>query len=458
MILISGTSIPLGELPFNDVMDYTIEQDPNVLNIKLKTVAKSSNCIGVYLHNSHKELPLTEDVLEKTIYFNDDEHLIRLLDNGGKEEDVKDTLEEDLKQQEQEEVTVFEVQDRIKDEVPVFEVPDSKGNLVIEDVDTDFQDTLFSIPIIDNDDADKLNQQLENKNRIIEQKNGLLLDKQKEIDELYRLQEIQLLEMRDVYEKRVDEATKIIETLQKQVEEVGVPEELQWFLKYATYSNSYKAFLKEGLSQEELQRIGKIKSPIYIFASGAGDSLHSMLKNVKELIDNKSNVLVVDFSNDYYLTARYRIQSRDSSMMLKDPNVEVESVIKDVNGLKIVPTTFYNDIGLLGVDWATVMSKLLAYANGKPIILLFNNINSFSVRYTVSKLATIGKLHIFAKSSPPVLSTLLGDIAFIPEGRFKVIAMDYIDIVQPVLEQISKKNEVVAFKDRINWGKININI
>jgi hypothetical protein len=301
-------------------------------------------------------------------------------------------------------------------------------------------------------------QRIENKDKVILQKDGIILDLKDKMNDSYKLQEIQLIEMKDTFEQRIDEANAIINELNEKMQDSAVPPELKAFLKYATYSKNYKASLKEGFTDEETAIIGKKTSSLYIFASGAGDSLHGMLKNVKALIDKNPNALIVDLSNDYFLNVRYRIQTKDSSMMLNDKDIELGSIVKEINGTKIIPTTFYNDIALLSMDWATIIKKLMVYASGKPIILLFNNVNSFSVRYTVSKLATIGQLFVFAKSNPVVLSTLLGDLKFIPNQRVKVVATDYIDVVQAVLEQVAKTYAVTTFKEGVVWSKLGIKL
>lgn len=453
MILIGGTKLSAEALPFSDILEYVVESDPSVLAIKLKTVAKSSTCLGVYLHLDFQNISLTEDVAEKTIYFNDDDHLMKLLESDNSSKEDEDQQQPEV--EEDDEVKVFSVHsvNPNQEDIQAFE----PSKLEIEEVDTELPETLLSIPNI-SDDVDSLHQQLENKNRIIEQQNGMINDLKAQINDIYKLQERQLMEMKEMYEKQIDEAQSIIDDLTRKLKEASIPPEMQGFLKFATYSQNYKAALKEGFTEEELSIIGRKTSNIYILASGAGDSLHTMLKNIKALMDKKPNALFVDFSNDYFMNARYRIQSKDSSMLLNDDSIEVQSLVRDANGTRLIPTTVYNDIALLSMNWAKVLKKLMVYAGGKPIILIFNSINSFSVRYTVSKLATIGQLFIFAKCNPVILSTLFGDLAFIPENRFKVVATDYIDVVKAILEQIGKKYNVHIFKGDVNWSKIGVNL
>lgn len=530
MILIGGTSIDIDTLPFCEVMEYTVEPKVPILTIKLKTVAKSDTCLGVYLSSDLQDLWLSDDVKEKTTYFSSDEELLSLLE-AGETNDEEEPEDEEV----QEDEVVFSTPE--KD----FQLEDVYTEH--EEADTDVADILLSIPNI-SEDTTSLNQQLLNKQRIIEQKDAQVAELKESMNEIYKVQESQLLEMKESYEnqlkelqldieekgtlvtkleddirntsssqesllftmkedfdkefirlqklveqkdellkemnssmeglnnlkevklaeaqseyeRKLNEANEKIVKLESEVNKSGVPTELVWFLKYATYCKNYKSILREGLTDEELAYIGKPTSDIFICASGAGDSLHSMLRNVKSLMDTSKDIVVIDFSNDYFMNTHYRIKTKDVSLLLND-NVPVEALVRKVGeegNVEIIPTPFYNDIALLSLDWVKILKKVLSYAKGKTIIFLFNNINSFSVRYTVSKLSTIGQLFIFAKSNPIILSTLFGDIAFIPENRFKVVATDYIDVVKGVLEQISQKHEVTAFKEKVNWSKLGV--
>jgi hypothetical protein len=464
MILIGGTGLTADELPYGAMMEYTVESNDAILKIKLKTVAKQSSCLVVYLHSDMVDFELFDDVREKVKFFNSDEHLIKLLDSGGAEIEVQDTLEEALITQAQEEAEVVPefatplagTEVDIAVEIPLSPSP-KVMELVLEDVDTDLSETFFSIPNV-TDNMDSLAHQLEVKQRIIDQKDGQLMELRRGTDDLYKLQEIQLLEMRATYEQRVESADEAMELLRKQVAESNVPSELQWFMKYASYSQNYKASLKEGFTEEELASMGKLTSDVYIFASGSGDSFYSMMKNVKSLMDTNDKPIIVDFSGGYFMNFSYKLQSREHSLLLADDSVEVLSLAKDCGLVKFIPTTLFNDITLLGLDWAKVLKKLNLYSGGRPLILLFNSINSFSVRYTVSKLATIGKLFVFTKCNPIILNCDYYDLNFIPESRFTLVAMEHFPAVDKTLEKMAQKYSIQAFKDEVNWSKLKIRV
>ena len=97
MILITGTELEVTDLPLSDMVEYQIENTTHKMGIKLKTIAKSSDCQHIYILDSNKSLyTVTDELLEKITYFNDDKELISLLNmgatsnEGGEEKDIFD--------------------------------------------------------------------------------------------------------------------------------------------------------------------------------------------------------------------------------------------------------------------------------------------------------------------------------------------------------------------------------
>lgn len=448
MILISGTKLGVENLPFSDVIEYQVEYDIQLLVIKLKTVAKSSSCFGVYLSTDLlSSLSLSQEVLEKTKTFSDDDELLFMLGNEKQQENNSTTT--DNVESVFEDITFDDPVQKYSTSVN-FDVGDN-----IQEVDLSLQEDFLTIPN-SVDDIDSLKQQLELVKMTNNQLRSQLQDKDSSIDDLYRIQEIQLLEMKEGFEKRANEANKTIQDLLDRVGKYEKQENSGILMSYSKFTKNPKAVINEGFTNSEISTVKKSKSKIFIFASTSGDSLHGMMKNIQSLINDKNNLLIVDFSNDYYIIGNHKIQSRDTSLLLNDPSISVESLVRPLSKVKYIPTGFFNDIALLGVDWFSVINRLISYADGANIVLLFNNINSFSVRYTVSKLSTLGSLLIFAKSSPLVLATMSCDIAFIPSDRFRVVVMEYIDVVKDLLEKISSKYAVSAFKGYVNWSKLGV--
>lgn len=467
MILISGTQLTNVQLPFSEIMNYTIEPNEQFLKIKLRTIAKNPVCLGVYLHKDLKgKFDIEPEVEEKLHFFTSDTQLCKLLETGGAVGN-EEAPEEEEKEEEQPTAIAFgDNTEEVETQPEAFTTPKVEEKVSTDttftlidtiDIESDPTDIVFEIPI-EVEDTNVYKQRLESKDRIIEQKDSQLQEMKKSLDELYKLQDIQLAEIKSVYEQRIDEANLALADAKKKIENLAVPEELHGYFKAASYAQNHKASLREGYSQEDIKRMGKISSSIHIYASGGGESLHTFMKSVNDLIENRANVLIVDFSNDQYLISKHRIKTRDTSILLRDDFIAVKDLVKSVNGVPIIPTGFFNDIALLTFDWIDVIKRLNQIAQGRPILFIFNSINSFAVRYTVSKLGTLGEASIFAKSNPLVLTSLFADIAFIPENRFKVVALDYIDIVNPILKHMSNTKKVVAFKEGVEWEKIGLKV
>lgn len=466
MIIISGTNLSVEDLPLNEIMNYTIETTPQFLKIKLKTVATNPICLGVYLHESLQgQYELTQEVEDKLHYFSSDEQLFQLLENGGKIEEEPEVVE--VAEQQPEEISYGSPQPAEQEveqttepepvELPTVEIGVT-GLQIIETVDVeeiDPSEILLEIPDLEDKNAE--NQRVESLEKNLAQKDLQIAEHRKALEDIYKLQDIQLAEVKEVYEQQMSEMSKALEMANKKLESLAIPDEYLSIIKYASYMNNPRASLREGFSQQDLQSIGRLKSKMYIFAMGAGDSYYTFMKSFYSYLESNPNALVVDFTNDPFLSSKLRLQTKDTSIQLANPEVPLENLVKQYKSMGLIPSSFYNDISLLNFDWVGIIKRLQAYANGRPIIFLFNSISSFSVRYTVSKLATIGELSVFVKCNPVIINSLNVDLIFIPENRLKIVAMDYIDLVDSMLKRMSEKYKVQAFRtSTINWSKLMV--
>ena len=360
--------------------------------------------------------------------------------------------------------TVLEGQEGVLPEVKVPSVKldkDSKGQSVIPEIDlemanTELPDSFLMIPNI-NDDVDSLKMLLQNKDGIIAQKDGIIKDLKNKIDEAYKLQEMQLEEVENLYKQKMAECQNLINELEQRGSGVNLDEETSKFLKFINYARSNKAIVKEGFTQEEVMNLGVLRSKYTIFSYASGDSSYSMFKQIKKYIDHGRDCIVLDFSNDNFLASVYKMNSRvKNTMGLLREDVSPLTLLSEVSNTKFIPTTSFNDIALLNVDWGKTLRKIDDLAAGKDVILIFGAINNFNVRYTVSKLATIGKLFIFAKCSPVVLSSLYSDVQFLPKNRVRIVALEYIDMVKTILSELSKYFEIFAFSGDVEWNKLEL--
>lgn len=507
MVLITGTDLDVSQLPHNDMIEYQIE---NVrMNIKLKTVAKSPTCFQIYIaENKRTEYTITDELVSKIVYFKDDDDLLKKLDAGetSSEKDIFDDTPipepvietppdfTDIRKEAEEEQKKVEEEKKIlqeqggekeekkedskrtkkeskKEKVSVSldkkeEINEKEENrniensiiptLDLEEAITDLPETMLQIPNL-GDDIDSLRELLNNKDRIIAQKDGMIKELRQSVDETYKAQEIQLTEVEVMWTQKLAEAQSIIKELESKISGVSLDAEMTNFLKFINYAQRNKAVVKEGFTDEEKKEIGRLSSDYTVFACGSGESNYSMLKQVCKYIEHSPDCIILDFTNDIFLSTSLKVNLKDTNTMdlLKD-DINPLSLLKDINGTKIIPTTSYNDIALLNINWVKLLRKIDDLASGKHVILLFGNINNFNVRYTVSKLASLMKLYVFVKCSPIILTVLYGDIQFIPKSRVNIVALDYIDIVKSILSALAKSFNVLAFASEVEWGKLGL--
>lgn len=474
MILVLGAEVGVHELPMSDIVDYQVESEESRINIKLKTVAKAKSTNQVFMALKYKgQFHIASDIEEKMTYFKDDDDLVAILENGGVSEETKEDedefadsllaeMEGDLeveKAKEEESLKEFEITKPIQQvEIKPVELVEELEEVAEESNLIDGVEDYLIVPTIGEMSEQKMRNLIDMKERILEQKNEELKQSRKEIDDLYKVQEMQLIDFKKEYDKKIDEANSIIRNLNDKVSSVKVSDEDAPLVRYLPYYRTPKALVKEGFTRDELLEIGHLKSNITILAGGVGDSTHNMLGHVNQIIQEQKNVLIVDFSNEYYLLANNKIMTRDSSLLLNDDSHPIENYVKTFGNTEYIPTTSFNDIALLGLDWVKIIKKLNDYAQGKQIILLFGGVNNFNVRYTVSKLATIGQLYVVITSNPINLLSTQKDLAFIPKERVTLIVTKYDEIVKTLLERLQQNHELTAVKDKIDWYKLGLNM
>lgn len=498
MVIIGGTSLTQESLPLSDLIEYRVESNPSTLELLLKTMAKSTTCVKVYLHMSLKNIVLMPVVSEKTEYFNDDAELISLLQNssdGTKVPSVDEVVEAEQQKELNDEVDVPEFNDTMPDPVQELQgvldktesmsegkstlvqnsnvnkdntsetvheeetvdtVSNDVSEVILPTVDTDLSDAFLSIPSC-GEDTDSLKVLLDSKNEIIKQKDGMIADLKANQQELFEAQEKEIMDICKEYERKVDEANATIASLKEAVTSVTMSDEDASFLKFMNYAKNCKGALREGFTDSEKSEIGKISSKITILAAGAGDSLFSMMGYVSKLAESRDDILFVDMTNDMYLTTKYRWRSKGSIFNHLNEGVSIADIVKkDGTSSEVIPSTVFNDIALLTINWASLLKDLLQYANGKRIVFMFGNINSFCVRYTVEKLSSIGDLYVFAKASPLILTSSFSDLKFLPNNKVKLIVLDYIEVVKAIVTEINKSYAITAFSKGISWEKLGI--
>ncbi|HFL3696657.1 TPA: hypothetical protein ACG3QY_001767 [Clostridioides difficile] len=516
MILIGGTALSKKELPFGDFIDYFIENNTKYLKIKLKMAKKNDIYTKIYLNNKYSDI--NKDIELEVIEFNTDEELLTLLnDSKIKKEniDLEENNENMYENIDINEVDISEIEkglnftdiggdmDILKINIKGLERTIEDKNIILTDKNLEIETLIdekkkiiaSNKKVIDEYD-EKLNTkikeaeqlkidiiELEKDNKLkIEDINRLNNDLKRKEEEIKNLK-INIKNMESTIKKLIDDKALIIENQKKQLEELAEstkektmkanniieeltkklefevkrysPKQLN-FLKYQEMAAKYNAFLKVEIPDSEKKELLEMKSKLHIFATGTDNSLNNLIPEITSLMNEKS-LLVVDFSNDFYFkNAVFKVKDREHSLLLDKEDVKVENLVKKIGKSEYIATNVFNDIALLNLDWISIVRKVKEYANGKEVIFLFNSITGFSVRHTVTKLASVGILQIFVNCNPIYLSNLLIVLKFIPKELINLIIMQYIDITKNLIDILKKEYNLVTFNENISWNHLNL--
>jgi hypothetical protein len=456
VILIGGTSLVIPDLPFAEFIEYQLENAQPILQIKLTTVAKQSSCDAVYiLEGRFGALNIPDDVADKVIYFSGDQDLLTKLGESKKEDTPADYA---VSESELAEGAVSSGEETVEYTAPVVNKSQEAEDDSIEvDAESLLQPEFLELPQPDVS-ANKQSLQADYYKQLVLQRDSQLQEMQTNLDNLYKIQEIQLIEMRETYEKRVTESDGVISQLRGRIGETTLSAEDKEFLLFAPFTRNPKLAIRGAFSQGELDTLGRLRSPLHIFASGAGDSVTSMVKSVVSLTNGGSRpAVIVDFTGDLISSVLFKLSGKKTNaLMLQDEGVTVESLANQMDKSHVILSSTFNDIALLGLDWVGILKKLDLFAAGRPVILLFNSIISFSVGHTVAKLSNVGNTVVFVSCNPTVLNATYLKMVFMKSAKLKVAALDYIDAVSSLLEAISKLFPAVHFKSVIDWRKLDL--
>lgn len=442
--------------------------------VEEQSIEKEENKLDVYVDNTNEnksddkldvknlDLPVEEKVQEseksEVGLFIDVDESKGTFESSNDYSDGLDTKVEESEngQKDRRKITVegpdiFKDNREFIDSTPDVDIHAILGDMQIKEVDTFLPDSMLSIPNID-EDTDATYELLLKKDKVIAQKDKIINELNRNIESAYKSQEVQIAEIQELYNQKLTEAQNIIDTLQNKLQNVSFTDEMTDFLKLINFAKNYKGCVPEGFNLELQQKIGGLSSKYFIFCTSGGDSLHTMLKQIKKLIEKSCNCIIYDFTNDNFLASSYRIDMKKSSTTMDLLKDEQKPTLKQINNTYFLPTTNYNDIALLNANWVEVIKRIDEISCGKQVILLFGNINNFAVRYTVSQLSAIGKLFLCAKCSPVILSTMFSDLQFMPIKNLMIVALEYIDIVKTILEGISRRYNVYATAKDIEWG------
>lgn len=490
MIIIGGIDIDVDSLPAQDLLGYEVVTDPEILEIKLKTRLRSRSCLGAFIVKEWDSIPVAPELMSKVQYFETEQELRALLEQGvipQDEESSQQPVEEErtLMPTVQEEETSSSIStsttvpnplERLNLETPKLVIGDVEITLpsiaveaveelqVSEEGDDSFQ--LPGLEDIQNLQGEELTNFISTKDMIIREKNKRIEEMERVINEMYETQEALLLELHNTHKEQIAKANSVIQTLRDQLSQLSISPDIAEFAKYSSYASVPLAISKAEFSEADQVKLASLRSTVHVIASAVGGATYRYLMEVVRRIRGGSQAVILDFTGDTFLrTSLLKNKAlKTYAFHLGKEDRPIGEAFFAVNKSFISFSRSYNDLSLLVTDWVDLLQKVDAQAEGNPIILLFNCMNSFAVRYTVSKLSTIAAnktAHIFTLSSPFELVATHNEISLIPSNRVFLVALDYKSAVDEFFKLFQGKYKVHLIPDEVkevNWGKIGIKL
>ncbi len=463
MIIIMGTGLDKAKLPFSDVINYSVETNVQHFQIKLQSSAKAGRFDSIFIASHIEGVTVPEELKPITSYFETDEELLLLLSNDPKPK-VNTTAEASAIEEVQTESKVVSgINEVPQAPEPEKSVTDDVRNTAEDVVDPSLLDMVKFTPAIEVGMS-----KLDLRDRMINQKNAVIEEMRLNEDRIYQQHEKVMLELAEKYTDQVDLANSQIEKLQEIVKSLTLTKEQKLYMQNFALAENTLALHRAGITVPQSEAINaknKAGTKPYIYAAGPGVGLYSMLREVKSYVEEqaKTPVHVYDFTGDPFLAGRLGLKRDLTALDVakgKSPK-EVGQKRKSTLGHEITwyPTIMFHDLALLAVDWANFLERAMEAANGAEVIILFNSVTSSSVRQVASRLSVYGKLFIFATCDGDSLYSLPSVVGFIPNNRFAIILVDFIEDLRSAVEDMigegSKRSfTLYAFTSGVVWDTI----
>lgn len=485
MIIIGGLDVSPEDLPNSDFLDYEVAVEPAYLEIKLKTKLRSPNCEGACIVREWDHIEIPSGLEGKVVYFDTEAELISLLKSG----DVFQSTDEpvDLPLDPKEEAALTSEREIIpaEPETPKPKAtqpepqPDPLPAVTLEG--TNIQLPKISLEVVESPEdteeflefpelktlnIEDFSESLNTKDKIIEAKNRQIEELQRTLNEVYTSQEALLIELHQTHNNSLVEANRVINTMKEQISSINIPQDVAEFARFSPYAQTPLAYSKAEFTPEELSELETMRSSVHVLSCSPGSATFRYLSEVLELVKTGGSAVIVDLTGDPYLCVSVMKKTGlkgYSHHISRDEDKPLNEVFYNVQKSYLSFSRSFNDLTFLMTDWVKFLKHVDSVAMGLPIIVLFNSMNSFPVRYTVSKLATITKTkkaHIFTINRPFELISVRSDVSLLPADRVHLVSLDYLQRKETdiLIEQFEKSYQANLFPQKVAWGKLGISV
>ena len=324
---------------------------------------------------------------------------------------------------------------------------------IITEIDDDYISDTFKIPISENGSYDAMAAKLKAKEEQLVQLQQMFADKTDEFNRMLTEQDESTAQIIKTYENKLMEASTAFNKLKSDYTSV-----LATTGKYHVYAEKSKAVLKEGFAPQEKEFIQSLNLDLRLMCTvGDVTDMHFMMR---QNIDTfKENYVFVDFTGSHFFDLMYHSNIGGALKLFSEiPDSDVESMkssFYSTENATILADYNFHDIMFLDANWTVFFNNLKKLFGDRKIILLFNSISSFSVLYTLSKLATIFKAYVHLRCSYFSIQGAYTRLRLVPQSRgIKLVATYYFDEVKDIITEVGKNYEIKTSTDILSLSTI----
>ena len=327
------------------------------------------------------------------------------------------------------------------------------GITEIDETDDDVFSNTFKIPMSINGSYDAMAAKLKAKEEQLSQFQQMFTSKCEEYDTMIREQDESTAQIIKTYENKLKEASTAFNKLKNDYSKA-----MSTTGKYHVYAEKTKGVLKEGFASAEKEAIQSLGLDLCIMCT-AGDvtDMHFMMQQNIETF--KEDYVFIDFTGTHFFDTMYQTNLSGAlrlfSSVSQDELTSLKNSFYHKEKADIIAEYNFHDITFLDSDWVTFFKNLKIMFPDRKIILLFNSISSFSVLYTLSKLATIFKAYVHLRCSYFSIQNTYTRLRLVPVSRgIKLVATYYFDDVKDIITEVGKKYEIKTSTDILSLSTI----
>ena len=195
---------------------------------------------------------------------------------------------------------------------------------------------------------------------------------------------------------------------------------------------------------------------------GNWTSIKNAMEHMRKELMPKTNMLIVDLSNDVILAALcqgVRIMS-GAYTQIGSEGFDLSSVANQVDNSQYIACGVRHDLGLLAMDWSHVLLNIQRLAKGRQVLILLPQLNSFASMATFVKLGTLKnqglKTYYTVIGAPYSLLQAQSTIPYLNKENYKLIAIECFTNVKPILADVAKVCTLLPFKNGIDYNKLGL--